>query len=206
MHLVLGSKRFSTWSLRPWILLKELNIPFSETVIELDYSTTRPEILKYSPSGRVPCLMDGELIIWDSLSIFEYIHENHGGVWPADKKLRAWCRSVAAEMHSGFTELRKNLSGQFLKTGLAYEKTAEVLEEIDRIKAIWKEGLTRNGGPFLAGKSFSGVDAMFAPVALGRFIPYGVELKDPQLEAYVKQMASLATYQQWVREAATDRQ
>ena len=203
MHLIIGSKRFSTWSLRPWILMKELQIPFTETVIELDQPTTHADIMKHSPSGRVPALVDSGTTIWDSMAIIEYLAEKHPAVWPADKMQRAWARSVCAEMHSGFQDLRKNLPGQFLKTGLSFPKDHQgVQSDISRIKEIWREGLSRWKGPFLCGQKFTAVDAMYAPVVLGRFVPYGVTIES-DLKAYVDLIAALPSAQQWAIEAAS---
>lgn len=184
--------------------MKELGISFSERVIMLDRSTTKSEILQVSPSGRVPCLKDGEIVVWDSLAVFEYLAELNSNVWPKDKKQRAWARSVCAEMHSGFSDLRKNLSGQFVQKGLSYPKNDPgVIADIARIREIWRDGLSRWGGPFLCGDKFSAVDAMYAPVALGRFVPYGVTL-DAGLSAYVERLANLESSRDWVAAATIE--
>ncbi len=201
MQLILGSKNVSTWSLRPWILMKELKIPFEEIVIELDQPNTKAEILKHSPSGRVPCLRDGDISVWDSLAIIEYLAESNPKVWPQDKLARAWARSASAEMHSGFADLRKNLPGQFLKRELSYPKeNPSVLADISRVQELWNVALQKWGGPFLCGQAFTAVDAMYAPVALGRFVPYGVPL-DPRLQKYVKTLQALESSQEWCKTA-----
>ncbi|WP_332769743.1 glutathione S-transferase family protein [Phenylobacterium sp.] len=180
MELVIGTKRWSTWSLRPWLALKRTGAPFTETLIALRQADHQTEaaILPHSPSGMVPALKDGDLLIWDSLAICEYLAEKFpdARLWPADPALRALARAAASEMHSGFQSLR----GECPMALEAPPKVATLSEatqkNIRRIVALWSELLTRSGGPFLAGE-WSIADAFYAPVAT-RFRTYGVHLSD----------------------------
>jgi len=170
--LHITNKNYSSWSLRPWVLMRALGIPFSEQLHRFTPGAA-DDFRAISPSGRVPWLVDGETVVWDSLAIAEYLAERHSGVWPADPEARAWARSAAAEMHSGFTTLR-SLHG--MNVGVRVEvahRTPELLADIARIGRLWNDGLTRFRGPFLAGAEFTAVDAFYAPVAY-RFRTYGV--------------------------------
>lgn len=168
--LHIANKNYSSWSLRPWALLRALDIPFTERLHRLGVAG---EFRSFSPSGRVPCLEDGTTVVWDSLAITEYLSERHAGVWPSDAQARAWARCAAAEMHSGFAALR-NLHGMNVGVRVTVtQRPAAVEADIARIVELWQQGLQRFGGPFLAGASFGAVDAFFAPVAF-RFRTYGV--------------------------------
>lgn len=167
--LHIANKNYSSWSLWPWVLMRALDIPFSERLHRFGAET----FTDFSPSGKVPCLVDIATVVWDSLAIAEYLAEDHSGVWPQDAKARAWARSAAAEMHSGFATLR-NQHGMNVGVRVAVaQRSPELLADIARIERLWNEGLARFGGPFLAGSEFSAVDAFFAPVAF-RFRTYGV--------------------------------
>lgn len=180
MELVIGTKRWSTWSLRPWLALKRTGASFTETTIPLrqDEGRTEAAILPHSPSGLVPALKDGELIVWDSLAICEYLAEKfpEAKLWPADLELRALARAAASEMHSGFQSLR----GECPMALEAEPKVATLSEatqkNVRRIVALWSGMLKRSGGPFLAGE-WSIADAFYTPVAT-RFRTYGVHLSD----------------------------
>lgn len=180
MELVIGTKRWSTWSLRPWLALKRTGQPFTETLIGLRQEENRTEaaILPHSPSGLVPALKDGDLTVWDSLAICEYLAEKfpEAKLWPADPGLRALGRSAAAEMHSGFQSLR----GECPMALEAEPKVATLSEatqkNIRRIVSLWSSLLAQSGGPFLLGE-WSIADAFYAPVA-SRFRTYGVHLSD----------------------------
>ena len=180
MQLVIGDKAFSTWSMRPWLVLKQMGLPFEEVMVKLRSVDTPEAILPWSPSGKVPALKDGDLTVWDSLAICEYLADRHpdAGLWPADPAVRAVARAATAEMHSGFPSLR----GEFSMDLLAHPRVAEISEatrpEIRRIVALWS-GLREtygSGGPFLFG-AWSIADAFFTPVAT-RFHTYGVKLSD----------------------------
>jgi glutathione S-transferase len=180
MELVIGTKRWSTWSLRPWLALKRTGAPFTETVIGLrqDDGRTEAAILPHSPSGLVPALKDGDLTVWDSLAICEYLAEKFpdAKLWPADPALRALARAAASEMHSGFQSLRGECP-----MALELEPRVTAISEatqknVRRIVSLWSDLLRRSGGPFLAGE-WSIADAFYTPVAT-RFRGYGVHLSD----------------------------
>ncbi|MDO8787922.1 MAG: glutathione S-transferase family protein [Sulfuritalea sp.] len=189
--LHIANKNYSSWSLRPWVLMRALDIPFSERLHRLGAET----FTDFSPSGKVPCLVDIATVVWDSLAITEYLAEDHSGVWPADAKARAWARSAAAEMHSGFATLR-NQHGMNVGVRVAVaQRPAELLADIARIAHLWNEGLARFGGPFLAGSEFSAVDAFFAPVVF-RFRSYGVAVNGAAA-GYVDTMLAHPAMKEW---------
>ena len=196
--LHIANKNYSSWSLRPWLLLRERNIAFSEQLTPFSSDARHPtsELYRhFSPSGRVPCLIDGGATVWDSLAIVEYLAERHPGVWPADGTARAWARCVCAEMHSGFSALRTLHS---MNCGLRVrvaERPPALVADIARIEDIWNEGLARFGGPFLAGAEFSAADAFFAPVAF-RFQTYGVIIGAPA-EDYLRRLMALPGMRAW---------
>jgi len=192
--LVVGNKNYSSWSLRPWLAMKVLGIPFRELRIPLYGEGSKEKILAHSPAGKVPCLVDGGLRVWDSLAILEYLAERHPGVWPADAALRARARSISAEMHSGFPNLRNHMSMNIRRRHPAKGRTPEVLAEIRRIAEIWNECRK----PFLFG-TFCAADAMYAPVVL-RFRTYEVELP-PACRAYADAVLALPALQEWIRDA-----
>ncbi|MDC9588219.1 glutathione S-transferase family protein [Xenorhabdus sp. XENO-10] len=173
--LWIANKNYSSWSLRPWILLKALDIPFNEQLSFFDSGKSSYEKFKaFSPTGLVPCLVDGNITVWDSLAIAEYIAEEHAKVWPPDKTAKAWARSAAAEMHSGFTTLRQVCAMNCSVRTELDEITPELQRDIERIDALWAEGLTKFSGEWLAGDKFTAVDAFYAPVAL-RAQTYGLK-------------------------------
>jgi glutathione S-transferase len=198
LRLVIGSKTYSSWSLRPWLLLRQLGIAFEEVVVPFAGSW-REEVRRLSPSGRVPVLHAGDLVIWDSLAICEYAAEQHGG-WPADARRRARARSVAAEMHSGFGAVRQELPQNLRVRGVAPADalTATCRAEIARIDALWSECLRESGGRWLFGE-FGIADAMFAPVAL-RFTTYGVALGG-EAAAYAARIEALPAVRAWIQGA-----
>jgi len=197
MLLVIGNKNYSSWSLRPWLAMKVLGIPFEEKRIPLYGPDSKRELLQYSPAGKVPCLVDGELRVWDSLAILEYLAERHPGLWPAEATLRARARSVSAEMHSGFPNLRQHMSMNVRKRHPGKGRTPEVLAEIARIVEIWSE----RRGAFLFGP-FCAADAMYAPVVL-RFRTYEVELP-AACRAYADAVLALPALQEWMRDAGRE--
>ncbi len=203
--LVIGNKNYSSWSLRPWLALKQAGIPFREIHISLYTETSRAEIKKYSPSGKVPTLIDGTVTVWESLAICEYLAdkfpEKH--LWPADPAVRAVARAVATEMHAGFGALRQHMSMNVRKHLPGKGRTPEVLKDIERITTLWNDCRARfgKGGDFLFGR-FSIADAMYAPVAL-RFVTYEVGL-DPVSAAYVKTIADLPAIRQWLADARAE--
>jgi glutathione S-transferase len=194
MLLVVGNKNYSSWSLRAWLAMKVLGIPFEERRIPLYGPESKRKLLEHSPAGKVPCLVDGEVRVWDSLAILEYLAERHPALWPADAALRARARSISAEMHAGFPHLRQHMCMNIRKRLPGKGRTPEVLAEIARIVAIWSEAR----GPFLFG-AFGAADAMYAPVVL-RFRTYEVELP-PVCRAYADAVLALPALQEWMRDA-----
>lgn len=194
-ELFIANKNYSSWSLRPWVLMRELSIPFVETLIPFGNAPDGTSIADVSPSGRVPCLRDGQLRVWDSLAIVEYLAEQHGHVWPSDAAARAWARSAAAEMHSGFFELRQRCVMNCGIRARLGEIAAPLALELERLNALWLEGLEKFGGPFLAGPQFTAVDAFYAPVAT-RVQTYGLQLK-PAAMQYVSRLLELEAMREW---------
>lgn len=200
--LVIGNKAYSSWSLRPWLLMKEAGIGFEETRISLYQKGAKESLLRHSGAGKVPVLRHGDLTVWDSLAICEYLAERHPGkrLWPADAAARAHARSISAEMHSGFSNLRNQMPMNVRRRILNRAITPEASVDISRIKAIWEECLGRfaGTGPFLFGE-FSIADAMYAPV-VSRFHTYGVELSGTA-DAYARNILALPAFRQWVADA-----
>jgi glutathione S-transferase len=193
--LYIANKNYSSWSLRPWLLMRQLGIGFEERLVPFGQGNFK----SFSPSGKVPCLVDEKLAIWDSLAICEYLAERHDGVWPADEAARAWARCAAAEMHSGFQELRSRCTMN-LGIRVRIENVPPVLaRDIARIDDLWQEGLKSFGGPFLAGAAFNAVDAFFAPVAF-RFLIYGVSLSAPS-SSYADRLCALEPMRAWYEAA-----
>jgi glutathione S-transferase len=176
LTLIIGNKNYSSWSLRPWILLQHLQLPFEERVIPLDRDDTAAAIAQYSRAGRVPVLLHDELVLWESIAIGEYVCELAGGGWPRERTARARARVVSAEMHSGFTELRSQWPMNARATQRRTPPSAALLRDVARIDAIWSECRARapSDGPWLFG-AYSLADAMYAPVAL-RCRTYGATL------------------------------
>lgn len=199
--LYIANKNYSSWSLRPWLLLSELGIRFDERLVPFAPGTGSSwhAFRAFSPNGRVPCLHDGNTVVWDSLAIAEYLAERHPGVWPSDPAARAWARCAVAEMHSGFSALRNCCSMNCgLRLQLA-ETSPALRADIARIDELWSEGLARFGGPFLAGDAFGAVDAFFAPVAF-RIQTYGLSL-GPAAAAYAQRLLGLPGMQRWYADA-----
>jgi glutathione S-transferase len=200
-ELYVANKNYSSWSLRPWVLMRERGIPFEERLIAFG-GPAWEDFRKLSPSGKVPCLVDGSTVVWDSLAIAEYLAERHRGVWPEDASARAWARSAAAEMHSGFTELRNRCSMSCGVRLRLKERPPALERDIARLETLWSDGLGRFGGPFLAAASFSAVDAFFAPVAY-RVQTYGLELSPPA-DAYVRRLLALPAMREWYAAALAE--
>jgi glutathione S-transferase len=201
--LYVGSKRYSSWSLRPYLALAHAHAPFETRVIVLDRPDTRDHIAKVTPAGRVPVLHDGELVIWDSLAICEYANEQFPAaqLWPADRAQRARARSIAAEMHAGFADLRTQMFMDIGADKRGVGHTSGALADAVRIQAIWRNQLAASGGPFLFG-AFTIADAMYAPVTT-RFVTYGVDM-DATCKAYVDAIHALPAMQQWVKDAVAE--
>lgn len=198
MKLVIGDKFNSSWSMRPWVLLRHFGIPFEETMIRLNQPDTKSKILDVSPSGKVPCLVtDAGDAVWESLAIVESIAEMHPehAMWPRDAAARARARSISAEMHAGFADLRQNMPMEITTHAPGTGATAGALANIARIEVIWAECLAKSGGPFLFGE-FGIADAMFAPVVM-RFNSYEPELSDTS-RAYMKRITALPAVAAWI--------
>lgn len=197
--LVVGSKNYSSWSLRPWLVLRQYGVAFDEIVLPLDTPEFHERIRNHSPAGRVPVLHDGEVRVWDSLAIAEYANERWlgGRGWPADAAARALARAISAEMHSGFAALRAELPMNCRKRVKDHPAGKQAQTDIARVKAIWRETRERFGkdGPFLFG-AFGIADAMYAPVVL-RFVSYDVAL-DPVERAYADTILALPAMQDWL--------
>ncbi|MCM8595330.1 MAG: glutathione S-transferase family protein [Candidatus Accumulibacter sp.] len=200
MKLVIGDHNTSSWSLRPWLAAKQVRLPFEEIAIRLDRPETRDDIRRYSPSGRVPCLIDeadGErVVVWESLAICEYLAELAPALWPAGRAARAEARAVSAEMHSGFAALRQNMTMDIRASRRGQARTPEVGRDIARLVQIWQSCRSRyaTAGPFLFG-TFSIADAMFAPV-VWRFVTYGVGVP-PASQEWLETMLSLPAMREW---------
>lgn len=193
MHeLIIANKNYSSWSMRPWVLLRELGIPFRETLLRFDQGGFR----KHSPTGRVPLLVDGNTRVWDSLAITEYLAERHAGVWPTDSTARTWARSAAAEMHSGFSAIRNDCSMSVGVRIRLHQIRPALQADLDRLAELWIDGLTRHGGPFLAGPAFTAVDAFYAPIAT-RVQTYGLPLPE-QAAGYVNRLLGLKSVSEWI--------
>ena len=204
MTLVIANKNYSSWSMRPWVLMKAFNIPFQEIRILLDEPNTATEIAKYSDAGRVPVLLAGEIQIWDSLAICEYLAEQFSDahMWPKDIAARAMARSVCAEMHSGFMGVRSAMSMDIRASRPGEGRTPQAQADIGRISEIWEDCLSRFGHhQFLFG-DFSIADAFYAPVVM-RFRTFGVSLA-PALQAYVERVQAHPAVAQWMREAIAE--
>ncbi len=176
MKLIIANRTYSSWSLRAWLALRASGHPFEEQVVLLRQPDTRASILRWSPSGKLPCLIDNELAIWDSLAIAEYLAEEMPPLWPLDGASRAIARSVSAEMHSGFQALRNQMPMNLRRDAALDTLTPELLADIQRVESIWTECRQRFGDrePYLFG-AWSIADMMYAPVCL-RFESYHVEL------------------------------
>jgi glutathione S-transferase len=208
LTLVLGNKNYSSWSLRAWLPLKVSGLPFRERVLNVDNddAAARAAIRASSPSGKVPCLLDGDLAVWDSLAIAEYVAElaPKAGLWPEDRAARAVARSACAEMHSGFQALRTSMSMNIRASKPGRGRADGVQADVDRITSLWKECRARSGGgggPFLFG-AFTNADAFFAPVVT-RFRTYGVEL-DAAAGAYAEAVLSHPAMREWIAAAQAE--
>jgi len=193
--LFIGNKNYSSWSLRPWVLMRALNISFEERVVPFEPGSSFDKFRDFSNSGLVPCLHHGDTVVWDSLAICEYLAETHAGVWPSDSVTRAWARSVVCEMHSGFAALRSQCP---MNCGLRVELKAidsALARDLERIDEIWTEGLVGNGGPYLAGAVFSAADAFYAPVAF-RVQTFDLPLSEASRD-YVSLMLDHPAMKEW---------
>ncbi len=205
LKLIVANKAYSSWSLRAWILLAHFKIPFEETVIPLDLPETHAQILKHSPNGKVPALIDGSITVWESLSVVEYIGETHPekAIWPRGKAARAHARSLAAEMHAGFQALRQACPANFRRPARRIALTEAVEADVARIEAAWAHARKTFGkaGPFLFGL-FSAADAMFAPV-VNRLYTYDIPVSR-RTRDYMSAMMALPAWKAWIADAEAE--
>ena len=205
LSLLIGNKNYSSWSLRPWLLLKQTGLEFEEVRVAFNTAEFATRVRAYSPAGKVPALRHGALSVWDSLAISEYVNEAFPELraWPRAPEERAHARAISAEMHSGFTTLRGQMPMNVRASGRRVKATPELEADIARVAAIWRDCRTRHAarGPFLFG-DFSIADAMYAPVAF-RFATYGVAL-GPAEAAYVESLRRLPAMAEWAVASAAE--
>lgn len=196
MKLLIANKNYSSWSMRPWLAAKAAGIPFDEEIVWLDQAGTAAAIGAISPNGRVPALIDGDLVICESIAILEYLAEQAPGLWPADRAARAHARSICAEMHAGFAALRNRCSMNIKRRPAPIALDADVRADVARIVAIWADTRARHGagGPFLFG-TFTNADAMFAPV-VSRFHAYAIPVT-PAARAYMDAVMAFPAWKEW---------
>ncbi|PVE25377.1 glutathione S-transferase [Microvirga sp. KLBC 81] len=195
--LVIANKCYSSWSLRPWLLMKQLGVPFDEITIPLDLPDTKEKVLRHSPAGKVPILIDGDVTVWESISIMEYVGDAFGApVWPEDRKARAMARSVAAEMHAGFFALRNACPMNLGKKYAQKDRGEAVARDVARFCEVVRQARERfgTGGPFLFG-AFSAADAMYAPLVT-RLDTYSFPLDAPT-RVYADTILSLPAFEEW---------
>ena len=202
LKLIVANKAYSSWSLRPWILLAHFKIPFEELVIAMDRPETRANMLKYAPTGKCPSLHDGKITVWESLAIIEYIAEAYPdkAIWPKGRVARAHARALANEMHAGFGALRQACPTNFRRPVRAITLTPEVKADVARIEAAWAHARATfgKGGPYLFGR-FSAADAMFAPV-VNRFHVYDIPVSK-MTRAYMQTIMALPAWKAWIADA-----
>lgn len=199
--LITANRNYSSWSLRPWILMKALSIPFEDEIELFTMPVNYDAFRSFSPTGQVPVLIDGERTIWDSLGIALYLADRHPGAWPADEEARAFAQSAVCEMHGGFPALRGFCT---MNVGVRVKPRAmdgQLVREVYRIREIFEEGLARFGGTWLAGSSFTVLDAFYAPVAF-RVRTYGLDVGRGQ--AWVDAMLAHPAMRQWEEEALAE--
>lgn len=197
--LYIANKNYSSWSLRPWVLMRALDIPFEERLVPFIPGSNWEAFRSFSPSGTVPALITDQGSVWDSLAIIEFLAEQYKSVWPADQEARTWSRCAAAEMHSGFAALRDVCSMSCGVRIKLRDLNPALKKNIARIDELWCEGLERFGGPFLAGETFSAVDAFYAPVVF-RMQTYGLTLSK-KAQAYAEMMLEFPAMRSWYEQA-----
>ncbi|MES2207555.1 MAG: glutathione S-transferase family protein [Pseudomonadota bacterium] len=201
-NLYITNKNYSSWSLRPWVLMRELAIPFNETLVPFGTAGESNPFFAFSPTGKVPYLVHEHIGVWDSLAITEYLAEQTPRIWPKNPEARAWARSASAEMHSGFQALRDQCS---MNCGLRIRMESyseNLLRDIHRLDALWNEGFSRFGGPYIAGDLFTAADAFFAPVAF-RVQTYGLPLSERSSE-YIQTLLMLPSMKEWYSAALNE--
>ena len=199
LKLIIANKKYSSWSLRAWLAMKELGVEFEEIMSPFDMPTASSQFYDFSPSKKVPVLMDGDQSIWDSMAILEYLAEKFPDKnwWPTDQNLRARARSIAHEMHGGFVAIRDECPMNFGRAPSAIELSERAQWEFSRLEAMWDDALAKSGGPFLFGE-FGIVDAMYAPI-VSRVRTYGVK-GGAVFQSYLAAIEALPHYQDWARD------
>ena len=205
LHLFIANKAYSSWSLRPWLLLTAFGIPFGETVIPMYRPDTKAAMLAVSPNGRMPSLHEGAIVVPESLAIVEFVAESFPdlAIWPRDRAARALARAISSEMHAGFMRLRQACPTNFRRAPKAIPIDADVRADVDRIEAIWADARARfgEGGPFLFG-AFSAADVMYAPV-VNRFHAYAIPVS-PASRAYMDAVMALPSWRAWIAGAEAE--
>ena len=203
LTLVIGNKNYSSWSLRPWIAMKTAAIAFTDRVISLNDPAFKATLLKLTPAGKVPVLLDGDVHVWESLAILDYLAESYpaAGLWPDDAAARAQARAIACEMHAGFVALRRHCPMNFWRPLKRRDLPDQVAADVRRIDAMWAECLARSGGPFLFGR-FTAADAMYAPV-VSRFHTYDIAVGAAS-RAYMDAVMGLAAWAEWKKAALAE--
>lgn len=196
--LITANRNYSSWSLRPWLLMKALGIPFADRIEPFTKPSNYDEFRAFSPTGQVPVLLDGVRTVWDSLGITLYLADRHQGVWPADEAARAFAICAVTEMHGGFSALRNDCTMNVGVRVKARPMRPALERDVARVREIFEEGLERFGGPWLAGTDFTALDAFFAPVAF-RIRTYGLDVGNGQ--AWVDHVLAHPAMQQWEAEA-----
>jgi glutathione S-transferase len=194
LTLFIANKTYSSWSFRPWLAMRMAGIEFDEELLPFSDGGTNPAFRAFSPTGKVPVLRDGNLVIWETLAILEYLAETHPTLWPADTSARARARAISSEMHAGFQALRNECPMNMRRARRAIPVSAAAQADVARITDIWTSALAQSGGPFLYGE-FSAADAMFAPV-VNRFDVYALT-ENTEILAYMERMKALPPYQEW---------
>lgn len=201
-ELHIANKNYSSWSLRPWLLMKALDIPFVEKLHYFSSPGIPSTFVTLSPSAKVPVLVSNGFHIWDTLSIVEYLAEEYPDVWPSEKVNRAWARSACAEMHSSFSALRKECSMSVGVRVRLHKMSAALKSDIARIESLWADGFDRFNGAWLAGEHFTAADAFFGPVAF-RFRTYGILLTD-RSQTYVEKLLNHPAMIEWEQAALNE--
>jgi glutathione S-transferase len=194
LTLFIANKTYSSWSFRPWLAMRMARIEFDEELVPFSDGGSNPAFRAFSPTGKVPVLRDGDLVIWETLAILEYLAETHPALWPADTPARARARAISSDMHAGFQALRNECPMNMRRARRAIPVSAAAQADVARIIDIWTAALAQSGGPFLYGE-FSAADAMFAPV-VNRFDVYALT-ENAAVLAYMERMKALPPYQEW---------
>ncbi len=203
MKLYIGNKKYSSWSFRPWLAMRAKEVPFEEVLVPFDMAAGNPAFREFSPTGKVPCLVDGNVTVWESLSILEYVAERYPdrGFWPADKAQRARARSVSSEMHAGFSGLRSECPMNMARKHAPLAVSGQVRKDVQRIEEIWTGCLDASGGPYLFGR-FTIADAMYAPV-VNRLQIYCLS-EAPVVAQYTATLQALDAWRQWEQDGRAE--